>query len=477
LLAAGSQALLVAYVIWRYSVDVPFLDQWSLVEDMAKLHAGEWGLTDLWRSHNGHRIVVPRLVLVPLALLSGWDTRLELVLNAVAATASFLLLAFLAKGVLGTRDLGRYALAVAALGGVVYSLAQWENWLWGIQLCVFMVVSFGLASLAALTVPGRGFLVLALALAALASLSQAPGLMVWPAGVVGLAWRRRASGQGDWKAMLAWCAAGLALFVAYFTTAPGDSSNPGELGFVLRQPVRVLVFALTVVGAPVTSFTGSAWPPNASTVSPIAGALGIAATALVTWHSLASRRSTGDSTAGFALAACTFGLLAAALVALGRSSMGAPAAMASRYVTLMTPFWAGHLVLAIAWAWPSGGERGSPLLRGWIALVLCGLTISSLSSLDTFPGRQATLLPTRAALAADGPTELLRRLHPATDYVRAWSTVLRRLRLSVFRAASAAVKPGGSPAANGARHVGHVRHRVSSSAPLAPVAASPSVEA
>ena len=439
LLVVLLQVLLLGSLLWRYGVDVPLIDQWSLVEDLGKARAGEWGLAELWRSHNGHRILLPRVILVPTALLTGWNTRYEMVLSLLAACALFALLAWMALLALGARQIARYGLALAALATVVFSLSQWENWLWGIQLCVFLVVSCGVACLVALMKARLGALALlgAMLLALLATVSQAPGLVAWPVGAAILVWRSFAEGRKLVPATVAWCAVGLAVWVLYFLPAPGDATNPGDTSYVLDHPLRTLVFALSVVGAPVASFTGSPWPPDPSVTAPIAGALALGVTAVLAWSWLASDRGQ-RSRAVLPIAVCAFALSSAALVALGRASMGAPAAMASRYITLMTPFWAVHLVFVVARGWPGGGDQrpglGAIFARAWTVAVVGGLTASSLASLAMFPSRHTLLVPARQALYEGGPRELLQRLHPEVDQqVIPQMSTLARLRLSVFR--------------------------------------------
>ena len=52
---------------------------------IGKASAGEWGLPDLVRSHNGHRWAIVRLILVGLALASDWRADLPAYLGIVFA--------------------------------------------------------------------------------------------------------------------------------------------------------------------------------------------------------------------------------------------------------------------------------------------------------------------------------------------------------------------------------------------------------
>ena len=428
--------LLTSFLVWRYTVDVPIIDQWSMVEDLRQLAAGEWGLTDLVRSHNGHRILMSRLILVPLAFQTGWNTRVEVMLNLLAAGALLVIV------VAGVRPLsaGRscrhpwYLLAVAAAALAIFSLAQWENWLWGVQLQVYLAVLFSAAALLALTVSrlGWGLYTLAVLLAVLASFSQGPGLVAWPVGLALLAVRPEAGGRR--AAMIGgWVVAAAYLLWFYLQDLPGDAGSGNVSLDFLDSPGRALVFVLTVLGAPVASFTGSAWPPEASRVAPVIGAALLGASGALAWG-LWRTRTAQLRELLFPLAIILWALGVASQIALGRAQFGLPAAMASRYVTLMVPAWAATIALGLRAAWSEdGGKLSRALGGGWALAAYVGLLVSSVASIPYFPSRHALLEPARAALAEGGPEEMLARLHSEVHQVQGGLPVLREQRLSVFR--------------------------------------------
>src|SRR5271165_1991895 len=71
----SAPAIFILVLISKYCVDVPFWDEWdgigSLVEKIAH---GTLTLQDLFAQHNEHRIFFPRLIILPLVLLTHWDT-------------------------------------------------------------------------------------------------------------------------------------------------------------------------------------------------------------------------------------------------------------------------------------------------------------------------------------------------------------------------------------------------------------------
>jgi hypothetical protein len=429
--------LLTAFLVWRYTVDVPIIDQWSMTEDLRAFYAGEWGIADLVRSHNGHRLLMSRLILVPLAVLTEWNIRAEVMLNLLAAGALLLVL------VAGIRPLSanlswrnpRLLLSATGAALAVFSLAQWENWLWGVQLQVYLAVLFAIAALVALSASRLrwGMFALAMTLALLASFSQGPGLVAWPAGVLLLAVHPDAGGRH--VAMLAgWTVAAAGLLWFYLQDLPGDAGAGSVSRFILDDPVQVVVFVLTMLGAPVASFTGSAWPPETSLVAPVGGAALIGASGAFAWR-LGRHRSADLRQLLFPLAVTIWAVGVAGQVALGRAQFGLPAAMASRYVTLMAPAWAVTIALGVCVAWSDRGDGKTLRALGgaWALAAYLGLLVSSISALPYFPSRNALLEPAKTALAEGGPEELLARLHPEVQQVYQGLEVLRDHRLSVYR--------------------------------------------
>ncbi len=121
----------LVYAVAAYAVDVPYWDQWSgLLPLIEKSNRGILTLRDIWWQHNEHRLLFPRIIMIGLARLTSWDIRYELALNVLLAVGSFFTLNhLLSRGRTGSADrLLTWASPMLAL--MVFSLSQWENWLW-----------------------------------------------------------------------------------------------------------------------------------------------------------------------------------------------------------------------------------------------------------------------------------------------------------------------------------------------------------
>ena len=124
-LAIAIPACVALDYIWRFGVDVPFWDQWQLVPYLEDWANGTLNAAKLFAQHNEHRIFFPRLVMIALAQISAWNTRVEM----------FASWAIMLVGV-GTllwehlRTFGRSATSLwlfAPMSWLFFSLRQQEN--------------------------------------------------------------------------------------------------------------------------------------------------------------------------------------------------------------------------------------------------------------------------------------------------------------------------------------------------------------
>lgn len=186
-LALVVPAAIVLCLVLRFGVNVPYLDQWDLINLLAAMHNGGLGWDDVFRQHNEHRMVFPKLVMLGLASVTRWNIVVELMVSVALAAASLVVLLALARPVLRQiSPLGRLW-AGFTLSAMLFSLAQWENWLWGWQIQWFLsllaavsVIALATSSLRA-SQPWPHVAVAAVA-AVVCQYSIASGVVAWVAG-------------------------------------------------------------------------------------------------------------------------------------------------------------------------------------------------------------------------------------------------------------------------------------------------------
>lgn len=447
ILALALPPLLLAWLVFRFAVDLPLVDQWSVIYDIERYLTGQWTWTDLLRSHNGHRLLVPRLILIPLAALTGWNTRVEMSLSWFIAAGMFGMYIAVARPAFGR--LGRWAAVVTAaiVSAAHFSANQYENWLWGLQMHVVLAAAAATGGLALLAsrwasrwrVPAAVFAGL------VSTFSQATGLAFWwVAAGFALFERREESRRARWLRFAGWLVAAAAISALYLHRRPGDAGVPGRL-YLLTDPLGYFHFVLSLLGFPFASWSGSPGQEMDLGVAWIVGAIGLALFGREAWQAVRGQESPTWPTWPIwkmqLVLIGAFSVGAAFLTAMARatSPLGA---FNSRYITLSTPFCVALSVLLADRAasrfgdaratggWAKAGARAT----GAVALlVLISILAGSFFHLHYYPGRRSFFERVSRALVQGGPFALLQYISPHRAGIEGGRPILERHRLSVFR--------------------------------------------
>lgn len=169
----------------QYGVNAPYNDGLTLIPLFEKLFAGELRFEDLAAQHNEHRILFPRVALLLMGVATGFDdvAAMYLVQACLLVTAAALLLVF-------RSTVSRNLWLFVPVPFLVFNLGQSWNMLQGFQLTLVFVQTFAVLSFVLLYLSGgrRGRLAFSGALGSgtVAAFSSAPGLLVWPLGLLQL---------------------------------------------------------------------------------------------------------------------------------------------------------------------------------------------------------------------------------------------------------------------------------------------------
>jgi hypothetical protein len=137
-------------MIWTHTPHVPYWDEWETVTLVQHATQGTLTWNDFWAFHNEHRIVLPRLLDLGLIQLTHWNRQFEMTFDLLLAVAECaLLVVSVYRGLRAHTHTATYAraltaLAAAPIGLAIFSLGQWENWLWSFQI-TFLCTVFGVA--------------------------------------------------------------------------------------------------------------------------------------------------------------------------------------------------------------------------------------------------------------------------------------------------------------------------------------------
>ena len=123
LAAAIAPALLPLFLIWRYGVNMPYMDEWGFVRDLHLANERGQISSHLFTQFNESRPAVSRLLFLALAKLSGGDFRAPMLTSWVVACLTAWNLWKLVKPQNDWLHLS--AAALASL--LVFSPIQYEN--------------------------------------------------------------------------------------------------------------------------------------------------------------------------------------------------------------------------------------------------------------------------------------------------------------------------------------------------------------
>src|SRR5215216_4651538 len=289
-----------------FGVNVVFADAWDMVLVFHKFFSGRLTFADLYAQHNEHRMFFPN------------GAEMYVVVSCFLITAAVLLVAF-------RREIGLPLIFFVPVALLIFSFRQYENMLWGFQISFAFTQTFGVLALYLLSSSSRDnfrayAFAAALGSATIASFSTAQGLLVWPAGLLGLLLGSVAR-SGKKVLVGLWGIVGVSEWVAYFVDYHTPRGHPpllDALGHIGTAPG----YFLTLLGSALF------WRPEHA----YEGGLVIGCLALTMFLATYGRGVLRQHS--FWISLLFYSLFILATITLGRSGMfGVWQAAISRYTT------------------------------------------------------------------------------------------------------------------------------------------------
>ncbi|MGB3512316.1 MAG: hypothetical protein WBA93_24375 [Microcoleaceae cyanobacterium] len=349
LILAIIPAIVLGLLIFKYSVNVPITDQWQIAAIFKKINEGTVNFSDLIAQHNESRKFFPRLIFIGLAYLTNWNVKYEMLVIFLLSCVVSVNIYRLNKLTVDTSTVK--VLFITFISNIlIFSPIQYENWLWGIQIVVFIpIVCITTSILIAYSRlhPTAKFLICML-LATISSFSYANGLLCWVIVLPVLALAKLKTWsellKNKWLYLL-WIFGFLTNISLYFYNYHQPISNPG-LAEVLNYPYQTLQYFFAFLGAPLG--LGISTEPLNSSVQAVNNSiiLGIVIFTIFTClfvyllrhirETYLMNRTIGWLMIGF------YGIISAAVTSGGRVTFGLDTALSSRYTTFST-----YLIVAI----------------------------------------------------------------------------------------------------------------------------------
>lgn len=434
-LCAGAAPLLfLIYLVLRYAVPIPMLDDWEMVPLVTKAHAGSLTFSDLFEQQQEARTFFPKLLFIVCAMGKYWDGRIEMMLSLLICCLTLLGI-YLLLGKSGLSGMARTAvLLLIAL--LIFSPVQHELWLLASGFPSFvpaLCIVWGiLVTQTRFSIATKFWLCVALAFFSSFTLSH--GLLAW-----GLTFPVVFVTQPvpRWKRWLAfWLLACAACAAIYFWNFRAPPDLPA---FAPRKsPIEYLRYLAAFLG----SGLGRSGNENPLAVSTLVG-LGLLLTyfaalgrCIFQWR---GREFCTRVLPWIALGAYSIG--SGCLAALGRIDWGIPQALESRYVAFSLYLTVAVIGLAAIFITEHSKKRHGARTRLAIftsAVFLCAiyLTLELLCAAASVP-----LFRLRSAAARLGhgavlfsqvidTSETIRNVNfPRSDFVRRNADALDRLHL------------------------------------------------
>lgn len=407
--------LFLLMLVLKYYVDVPYWDQWSLVPLINKYFQGTLTFQDLWNQHNEHRIIVPKIILLLVAILSDWKIIYELMLNYFFGIGIFLLIT---KNINSEIKYERhYHLLLLIISIVIFSPTQWENWLWGWQIAIFLNVFCVILAFKFLSnVNFRNF-IMAFILGIIATFSYANGLIFWVVGFIMLInakYQKRIS----YYLLFLWLLFSVLIISVYFYSY---HSTIQEINFY-KQPLAYIKYIFAYLGAPIVNFNYY--------YSIFFGFVGVSLLSVLSI--LYIKRGIRVDIVWVALG--LYSILSAFMSSVGRFRFGIEQAMSSRYITISSLLWVSLFIIIF-----NLEHSGIKIYRKHTAkIILLIITITPLlinftKSTVEFRKWHEKLMPARNELISSRDYYIMQRLYPDCDVLKEMIEIIDKYNISSLR--------------------------------------------
>lgn len=319
-----------------YGVNFPVWDQWDTPGLMfvkqyygdLDLSEGKFSLRYWLAQHNESRKLFPRLLLVSLAALTDWNVKVEMYLIAGFIAAIAVELYWLSRLTLTHATAAQHAGLGIVANLLIFSLIQYDNFLFGLQVCVLLSLWAIVTGLLVAQMPWRMRRKVAacIVLCGLSTYSFSNGLLSWfvlapalflPRSWTWQAWRSRLVPMLVWAGAIA---VNLGLYFRYYFHPPG---HPDLKPSLLRGLHYLVIFLGRPLGENRLDLSAQVG------VGVLLAAVGL--TLPLLWQARRDPDRLFRAKGWLMLGA--YAVISGSVAVLGRSGLGVAQAMSPRYTT------------------------------------------------------------------------------------------------------------------------------------------------
>ena len=390
--------LILLFLIHKYAVNIPVGDQWDVVYLFEKYYTDELSFFDLWKQHNEHRLFFPKLVFLGLGIASHYNVLYEMAVNVLFA---FLIYLFIVWHINRNRKILRinnYRWLWVYFSFFIFSLSQWENWLWGFQLQWFLnilAVVAGAFIISNYPVKLATFCLLACC-GVIAAFSLSSGVLYWIVILFFLlVYAMRIEQKANFVKVLAWIVLFVGILAVYLYKYEKPAYHPSLLYF-LKDPISFAAYVAAYIGSPL-SFYGK-------TLSILFGLFGLILFTFFSMRYIFRKPSRELKPWLFFLIIGLYSILSAVLTAVGRAEFGVAQATSSRYTTVSIILWVSVSFMIYAERhrnpFRSGGLKKALMIT--LIITFVAVNLRSYQSIGKFSTTHASRTCGKAAVMCGG---------------------------------------------------------------------------
>jgi hypothetical protein len=348
--AALVAPVLMAIIIYRYGVNVPYWDEWDQLSVVTDYYDHTLKASSLWEQQNEHRPVTAKLISLAVARTTHLNLVAEMYVGFGFQCISLILIwRMLAAGLKDKAPALVAPLTVAASLMLFWMVAH-EDWIWGLaSVQYFLSVLWAVLAVWGLARwPGGwpGTLVISAA-TTLGIFTTGHGFALIGVGILGiLGYGTLGDGPAlkrvPWMQLLAFVLVSAICTVVYLKgyVSPGYSA----ISVARLDPLEMARYFVTYIGSPF-------WIRTAAYRScMLFGSVGVLTMAAASWYIIRRARGWTLAALPWMLLAC-YTLVNAAVTAFARINYGVEQATASRYRPVAILFWISLTTLLSMAAW------------------------------------------------------------------------------------------------------------------------------
>jgi hypothetical protein len=243
--------ILLCLFIIKFSVNVPYWDEWALLPFFQRTKLGNINFELFFAQHNEHRMFFPKIIFAIFALLSNWNIKVQLWFSFLISLINFWLIYKISrKTIIENSHLFIFSNILSSF--LLFSVIQWENWLWGFQIAWFLIISCMLLAVYFIIAPSNLSLPMRMTISGIfcfmASFSSAHGLLTWLA-LIPLLISIEGTFTRKINKIIIWVSGFIFSLIIYTINYHKPSHHPDTFLF-LKQPILFIQYCLTIIASP-----------------------------------------------------------------------------------------------------------------------------------------------------------------------------------------------------------------------------------